>query len=308
MYDEDVIKGFFSDCQLRQLSAGTIRHYRSVLRTFTSYLTRNGRGVRDAGREDFKGYIGYLLDTDHSYKTVENHFAALSTLYDYLVYEGLVPHNHVLDIRKRYLKRYKDDVRDRKRKLISVEEMSMLVNSIMDVRDRAMVLLFAKTGLRRRELVSLNINDIDLVRLTATIPRAATKKRSNLTVFFDYETANVLKKWLDRRQELAKSEALFVSSETGERLTGSGVYQAVVKWATKVGLHDPTSKNIENHFTPHCCRHWFTTHLIRAEMRREYVKELRGDARREAMDLYHHIDMEELKKEYLACIPKLGVE
>jgi len=308
IYEEDIISEFFSDCQLRQLSTGTIRHYRSVLRTFTSYLNRHGKGVQDADREDFKGYIGHLLDNGRSYKTIENHFSAISTFNDYLLYEGIISHNHVLDIRKRYLKRYKDDVRGGKRKLISVEEMSMLVNSIMDVRDRAMVLLLAKTGIRRRELISLDVNNIDLVNLTVIIPRTATKKRSNLTVFFDYETANVLKKWLDRRQEVANSEALFVSYDYGMRLTRSSVYRAVVKWASKVGLHDPTSDNMEDHFTPHCCRHWFTTHLMRAGMQREYVKELRGDARREAMDLYHHIDMEELKKEYLACIPKLGVE
>jgi len=35
--------------------------------------------------------------------------------------------------------------------------------------------------------------------------------------------------------------------------------------------------------------------------------ELRGDRRKEAIDIYHHIDKEELRKAYLACIPKLGV-
>lgn len=308
IYDEDLLTGFFTDCKLRQLSDGTIRHYKSVLSTFTSYLSRNGKGVRDADREAFKGYISYLLDRDCAYKTIENHFSALSTFYDYLVYEKIVPHNHVLDIRKRYLKRYKNDVRGGKRKLISIEEMSLLVNSIMDLRDRAMTLTFAKTGLRRRELISLDVGDIDLVDLTVQIKPDATKKRSNLTVFFDYETANVLRKWIDRREEYAKSEALFVSYDKGKRLTRSSVYRAVVKWATKVGLHDPNSDKLEDHFTPHCCRHWYTTYLVRGGMRREYVKELRGDARREAMDLYHHIDREALKKEYLACIPKLGVE
>jgi len=34
---------------------------------------------------------------------------------------------------------------------------------------------------------------------------------------------------------------------------------------------------------------------------------LRGDARREAIDIYDHIDKAELKKSYMACIPKLGI-
>ena len=43
-------------------------------------------------------------------------------------------------------------------------------------------------------------------------------------------------------------------------------------------------------------------------MPREHVQELRGDARMEAMDIYYHIDEEELRKSYLAHIPQLGLE
>ncbi|MDH5811348.1 MAG: hypothetical protein QE160_03635 [Candidatus Verstraetearchaeota archaeon] len=53
--------------------------------------------------------------------------------------------------------------------------------------------------------------------------------------------------------------------------------------------------------------HWFTTWLLRNGMPREYVKELRGDKRGESIDVYHHINKEELRKAYLAYIPKLGI-
>jgi site-specific recombinase XerD len=56
------------------------------------------------------------------------------------------------------------------------------------------------------------------------------------------------------------------------------------------------------------CRHWFTTHLRRNDMRREFIKELRGDSRNEAIDIYDHIDKKELKRAYLAAIPMLGIE
>jgi integrase/recombinase XerD len=42
-------------------------------------------------------------------------------------------------------------------------------------------------------------------------------------------------------------------------------------------------------------------------MRRELIQELRGDARREAIDIYDHIDEKELREAYLAAIPQLGV-
>lgn len=81
----------------------------------------------------------------------------------------------------------------------------------------------------------------------------------------------------------------------------------VVKNAERVGLHNPESDRMEDHFSPHCCRHWFATHLRRAGMRREFIQELRGDSRKEAIDIYDHIDLKELKEAYLACIPRLGI-
>jgi len=87
----------------------------------------------------------------------------------------------------------------------------------------------------------------------------------------------------------------------------NGVYLAVTKHATRVGLHDEVSQRLEDHFTPHCLRHWFTTYLLRNGMPREMVKELRGDARKDAIDIYNHIDEEQLRRLYLASIPKIGV-
>jgi integrase/recombinase XerD len=100
---------------------------------------------------------------------------------------------------------------------------------------------------------------------------------------------------------------LFISYQTFNRLSRNGAYQAVVKYAKKLGFHNSDSPRLEDHFGPHCFRHWFTTWLLRNGMPREYVKELRGDRRKEAIDIYHHIDQEDLRKAYLACIPKLGI-
>ncbi len=50
-----------------------------------------------------------------------------------------------------------------------------------------------------------------------------------------------------------------------------------------------------------------TTQLPRNGMSREYVKELRGDSRHEAIDIYNHIDPKEFRDAYLAAIPRLGL-
>jgi hypothetical protein len=55
--------------------------------------------------------------------------------------------------------------------------------------------------------------------------------------------------------------------------------------------------------TPHTLRHWFTTHLHRAKMRREHLKILRADVLSEAVDIYTAIDYDELRADYLAASP-----
>ena len=45
----------------------------------------------------------------------------------------------------------------------------------------------------------------------------------------------------------------------------------------------------------------------RSGMTREFIQELRGDVRKEAIDIYDHIDKKELRESYLAYIPQLGI-
>jgi len=193
------------------------------------------------------------------------------------------------------------------RKLISVEQMSLLINSVLDTRDKAILTLLAKTGLRRGELISLNIMDVNWAEQSITLQKKQFKKRSSRTVFFDDETGRVLRRWLRQRENLQpETPALFVG-EKGGRLKRNCIYSMVVKYAERVGLHDSKSQNPEDHFSPHCFRHWFTTYLRRAGMDREFIKVLRGDRRREAIDIYDRIDREELRRSYLAFVPQLGL-
>lgn len=78
-------------------------------------------------------------------------------------------------------------------------------------------------------------------------------------------------------------------------------------YAEKLGLHDPKGR-LDQKFGPHCCRHWFTTWLRRSGMSRTFIQELCGDSRKEAIDVYDHIEKDELKEAYLRHIPQLNVK
>ncbi len=302
------VEKFRRDCELRGMSHTSVLSYLSAVRLFIRFLQSRGIHVPDVDKQVLREYVKHLQAKKLSFKTLSYDFTVLSTFYEMLAFEGEVLANPVSIVRKRYLTRYKngDGLFSETRKLVSVEEMARLVKTIRSERERALVMLLAKTGVRRGELLRMDVGDIDLD--AGTIVLKPTAKRTNRRVFFDDETKECLVQWLRARKGLAVPgcDALFISDK-GRRWDRNRAGEYVLIYATIAGLHDPNSNRLENRFTPHCCRHWFTTHLMRSGMPREHVQELRGDVRSDAVDIYYHIDPEELRKSYLKHIPKLGI-
>jgi len=301
---------FVEDCRDRQLTEETIRRYRSSIKQYLAYLEQRGILIVNVDKHVLHDYIRQRRSQGVDQKTLENDLSGIAGLYEYLVFEDYMERNPVPGVRKRYLRRYKEESDgnvESPRKLLTVQEMSLLINSVIDTRDKAIMTLMAKTGVRRGELIAMDVDDINWTEQSVTLKQKQFKKRSGRTVFFDDETARLLKRWLSQRERPNQStKALFIG-EHGERLKRNGVYSMVVKYAQRVGLHNASSPRPENHVSPHCFRHWFTTHLRRAGMDREFIKALRGDRRREAIDIYDRIDREELRRAYLAFIPQLGL-
>jgi integrase/recombinase XerD len=231
-----LIEEYKDDCERRGLTRETIRRYLSSIGIFVQYLEENELDLITSDRDILRGFLDYLRrDRKIKQRTVENYFAALSSFYEFLEYERYIGKNPVQSIRKRYIRRFKDNDEGQMRKLISVEEMTHLINSTMDVRDRAVITLLAKTGIRRRELITL------MLTTSTGWSRASGSSQPprgrNRIVFFDDETAFILKRWLRSRESRngGKSKALFINS-TGGRLNRNGVYTAVIKAAEFVGL------------------------------------------------------------------------
>ena len=76
--------------------------------------------------------------------------------------------------------------------------MAKLVHATLDVRNRAIILVLAKTRIRRNELIQIDLNDIDWDQ--QSIRLEDTAKRSKTLVFFDADCARVLQRWMRTRE------------------------------------------------------------------------------------------------------------
>ena len=299
----DLVGRFHEDCNLRGMVSTMDYIYRA--KEYCAFLDARSKTPLTVGRDDMKAFLSQLKARDLKYGSIKRIYTCVSAFYEFLIAEELVEYNPIVPFRKYYLRRYKNGNDSESRKLIGIEDASRLVNSILDTRDRCILVLLFKTGMRVGELTSLDMDDVNLDNGEVTLKQK--KKRSNRILYLDDEANVVLQRWLVARKNRkgAESKAFFLS-QIGTRITKRTVEELTKSHAERVGLHKSGAR-LEDRFTPHCCRHWFVTHLLRAGMSRDFVKELRGDTRGEAIDIYNHIDKKELRESYLAHVPQLGI-
>jgi integrase/recombinase XerD len=299
-----ILDEFAADLRDRGLSKYTVLTYPKYALALSKFT---GGDLLAVNEEMLGKYLSHLRAEGIAQTSLKRYFASLSTFYEFLVYKKYITLNPVSSaFKKRYLKSYKSHNPAQRRQCPTVEQVRLFVAGI-PLREKAPIVLLFKTGIRRSELTSLDVNDLDLEKLTIYLK--PTGKRSNEVVYFDPETRLLLAKWLQRREKIKKKnrdaeKALFLDSQGG-RLQPVALYVMFRKHATFAGLHDPASEQLRDKLSPHCARHWFTTQLLERSCPREFVQELRGDNSIAAVDIYSHLDPKKLKQSYLDCIPSI---
>ncbi len=297
---------YLKDCARKQ-TPGSLDTTRSCIKVFGWFLEDRGVHILDVDKGIMREYLDYLRDKRKVVtSTQKTAFSVISGLFKFLIYEDLATSNPALCVRDRYLKTYKNGENGDAQQfhVVSNEEMATLINMTLNPRDRAVLALLAKTGIRRAELIAIDLDDIKWTKQSIRLKPKA--KRSNRLVLFDDECARVLQDYMEVRETPVEGDPLFVN-QRGGRLGRNAIECIVNRAGARVGLHDPETRDKGRRLSPHCFRHWFTTALMRAGMPREHVKELRGDKRGETIDIYYHIDLETLRMSYLQHMPKLGI-
>ena len=164
------------------------------------------------------------------------------------------------------------------------------------VRDAAMFELLYSSGLRRAELVALNLDDgrLDLRQAEVTVTGKGARTR---TVPVGAKACEALKRWIDLRPQLAApgERALFVGRR-GKRIGPSLVGARLRAWARRRGLAERVH--------PHMLRHSFASHMLQSSQDLRAVQELLGHASISTTQVYTHLDFQALAKVYDAAHPR----
>ena len=327
------LREFIEDCSARGLTPETIYTYQSNIGRFLEFIDKD---PTKAEMSDFRAFLAHLRTVEYTVgrqkrkgvasATLGVYFSSINSFYDFLVWEKYTQVNLVPQFRKRYIRLKLQRNGENTRPLISIEQMIELLELCLrqgDILAWAFIFFAAKTGLRKGELLAMKVQDLNFegtfgipfnqyesyehnvyMKACAIFNVAPKAKRTNRQGFMDDELVYVMHQYLEWREPRAlNTDALWITPN-GYPLDKNDPYELVTKYASMLGIHDPEGP-LNKKFTPHCLRHFFTTWMRRRGMLREFIKELRGDVRGEAIDFYDHIDLEELRISYLEHVFKL---
>jgi len=170
------------------------------------------------------------------------------------------------------------------------EDSARLLAALEDTRDKAMVLMLLRTGMRIGELCNLLVNDVDLVERTVKIYEGE-KNNIGRVVYISADACKALSEWM--RQRNHKKSYLFYGLKGP--LGYSICRERFKRVLQKAGLADKG-------YTLHCLRHTFATDLLNAGMRLEYLQQLLGHSNIEVTRIYAKLSDASRQKEYFRAM------
>jgi integrase/recombinase XerC len=274
----------------RQVSLHTTDAYRRDLESLTEFCSRRRiGGWADLDHGVVRSYAAALHAGGLAPRSIQRRLSSVRTFYEFLMREGAALGNPAREVRAPSAKK-------RLPTTLDVDQMGRLlsfrVDDTLSARDKAIMELFYSSGLRLRELVTLNLAAVDFGDRTVRVAGKGSKTRIVPMGRFAVEA---LQAWYRERALLAQidADAVFVG-RTG--LSPRAVQLRVAGWARLQGL--------EMHVHPHMFRHSFATHLLESSRDLRGVQELLGHADISTTQVYTHLDFQHLAQVYDAAHPR----
>ena len=294
---QEEIEAFVEALRNRAVSEHTLSSYGSDLRHFQFFLKLRKRSLRSVDHICLRDFLNHLHERKLQKTSIARKLSCLRTFFDFLVREGRLKSNPAELISSPRLPK----------KLpvyLSEQEAAVVVElprgtALKDLRDRAILELLYASGLRVRELVSLNDENVDMLQ---QLVRVIGKGRKQRIVPFGEYAGRAMAEYVSERDrlDLANPDAtghtpLFVSLR-GRRLNARDVQRLVER--TRLGL--PSGRRL----TAHTLRHTFATHLLERGADLRAIQELLGHASLGTTQKYTHVSLEHLRAEYEKAHPK----
>ncbi|WP_325449313.1 tyrosine-type recombinase/integrase [Gelidibacter sp.] len=296
----EVISQFssFSDYLLHEknYSELTVKAYLTDLGAFSRYVgdEYDSSTIQDVNYSQIRSWIVSLVKLDISNRSINRKVSSLNSYFKFLMKTEAIEANP-LSKHKALKTTKKVQIPFSQNEMDEVIQILELETDFEGLRNRLIVELFYATGIRRIELIQINLKDLDLSNRTLKVLGKRNKERFVPLIDSVVLTAN---KYIQLRNELEiieDSEYLFLTKK-GLKIYETLVYRVINEYFSMA------SSKVKK--SPHILRHSFATHLLNQGADLNAVKELLGHSSLAATQVYTHNSIAELKKVYANAHPR----
>lgn len=271
----------------RGCSPLTVQAYRSDIDLFVAFLGESGVDPQVASVEPhlLRQFLLAMKRDGLAASTRARRLYALRSLWDFLERSEMVATNPCRKVSA-------PKSGERLPEYLTPEECEALLQATGDqyydslaTRDRAALTILIYTGLRRHELIGIELADIDLEKGTLRVRRGKGDKSRLLPLV--EEARQAIREWLDCRPRVGHDRLL--TGRDGRPLGVHGLNLLFRRAVTKAGL---ARKGV----TLHTLRHSFATMLLHRQVDLISLQRLLGHASIESTAIYLHVDMTRLRE------------
>jgi site-specific recombinase XerD len=263
----------------------TITRAFETIQWFMSFLKERGTTVfAEVSRKDLEAFIEREQDRGLKITSVRLKLATLSAFFRFLIEAGVMQEEVLA-------KKIRLKLPALLPRAIEPEHLRHLLSVIIPTRDRALILLLVRTGMRIGELLETRVSAINLTEQKIMIYQAH-KTGIGRVVYFSADALDALRKWLEIRDPGA---AYLFYGRGRKRLTYAAAREVFKKWLKKAGL-------TEQGYSLHRLRHSFASELLNAGMRLECLQPLLGHTTIEVTRRYAKLTDKSREEEYFRAM------
>jgi len=255
---------------IKRYSYRTIKSYSNALKTFFLYFEhKNPEKINPSEIEQFINKMVLIDNISQSYQKV-----LVGSIK--LFYNELLRKNYKLN----YL--YPDRPEKKLPVVLDKSEIQILLNSIQNLKHRAILSMIYSAGLRLSEVIEMKLNDIDSKRMLIKIVQGKGKK--DRYVMLSEKLLIILREYY---KEYKPKEYLFEGQKGGKYSARS--VQAIFKEALR-------KSNVKKKASVHTLRHSFATHLLESGVDIRIIQQLLGHSSLKTTQIYTQVSSSKISE------------
>ena len=279
--------------QVKHASENTVVSYLRDVRQFASFLEPIGVELSAVTKNDISRYMDWMVMQRKSQATVARSLASLKGFFGFLIGQGEMESNPVHNVSVEHTEKKLPEI-------LTGREVDLLLAqpSVTDpkgCRDKAMLELLYATGIRVSELISLDLEDVNL---SGEFIRCTAKGKTRVIPLYRsaVETLRYYLTYVRPQLVYNQNETSFFVNMTGERMSRQGFWKIIKYYQEKA--------QIRKDITPHTLRHSFAAHLLENGADLKSIQEMLGHSDLSSTQVYARLVRSDLKEVYNRFHPK----